>query len=315
MNRQPRTLWKILFWPFLLLFVLAALFGMVHWYLQLELQGFSLEIFDVRFLGLAVLFHGLALALSIGSWHVNLHQHGMHQLSLLQSLAMTGLSTLGKYTPGKVWGILARGAAVQKITGKAQTAATSALTEQIALLHSGAAVALLCLVASSGWGWPVISGIGLIAAATAFWLAHSGTPIWHLLRRIDRKGRLNDINPDRDFKAAYPWVFFGLCAMWLAASLVLWAGVRAYGMPAPPGLAEVTLITLLSYFAGFASFFAPAGLGVRDGIMVAMLTPHTGVGPALYISLLHRLITAGFDLVLGLLSLFLVKKNPLQHED
>jgi hypothetical protein len=315
MTRQPRTLWKVLFWPCLLLFVLSALFGMVHWYLQLDLQGFSLEIFDARYLCLAVLFHGIALALSIGSWHLNLHKHGLHHLPFLQSLAMTGLSTLGKYTPGKVWGILARGAAVQKIAGKTQTAATSALTEQIALLHSGAAVALLCLMAGSGWGWPAIAGSALIAAATAFWLAHSGTPVWHLLRRIDRKGRLHGINPDRDFKAAYPWVFSGLCAMWVAASLVLWAGVRAYGMPAPPDLAEVTLITLLAYFAGFAGFFAPAGLGIRDGIMVAMLTPHTGVGPALYISLLHRLITAGFDLVLGSLSLFLVDKNPLESKD
>lgn len=154
----------------------------------------------------------------------------------------------------------------------------------------------------------------LLAILSVHMLASSGAPLWHLLRRFDRAGRLQDLRPDQDFSAAYPYVCTGLFLMWLAASAVLWAAVRAYGTAVPPSFTEVTLITLLAYFAGFASIFAPAGLGVRDGIIAAMLATYTGAGPALYISLLHRLITAGFDLILGLLSLLLVEQKPLTKE-
>jgi len=315
MGNAAGSLWRLLFWPCLLLFVLISLLGLVHWYFKLDLNGFSLAIFDRSFMALAALFHALALALSIGSWHVNLNKHRMPQLSLLQSVAMTGLSTLGKYTPGKVWGLLARGAAVQRLSGKTQTAATSALTEQIALLHSGGSLAVICMLAAMDKSSSMMAPVLLLILISVPLLARSGTMLWPVLQRIDRAGRLQGMNPDQDFKEAYPLVFAGLLLMWLAASAVLWAAVRAYGTAKLPGFADLTLITLFAYFAGFASFFAPAGLGVRDGIMTAMLTPYTGVGPALYISLLHRLITAGFDLLLGILSLFLVEKKPPQHED
>ena len=62
---------------------------------------------------------------------------------------------------------------------------------------------------------------------------------------------------------------------------------------------------MLSYLGGFAAFFAPAGIGVREGLVVALLSPAIGINAALYIALLHRLITAGIDIALGALALLL----------
>lgn len=309
------TIWRFLFWPSILLFVLIALFGLLRWYLELELDAFSLAAFDLRFVVLAISFHALALLVSTSTWHLNLQKHGIRKLSPLQSLAMTGLGTLGKYTPGKVWGLLARGAAVQRLSGSTQTAATSALTEQVALLHSGGVLALLCLLRSTDNGWPLLLLTALGGILSSHAAANAGPLIWALFSRFDRRGRLQNINPDINFRAAYPTVFLGLLGMWLAAAAVLWASIHAIGTATPPNFSEATLITLLSYIGGFASFFSPAGLGVRDGIMAAMLTPHIGIAPALYVSLLHRLITAAFDLLLGLLSLVFLDKNSIPYED
>lgn len=310
----PGSIWRLLRWPSLVLFTLVPLLGLAHWYLQLDLDNFSLAILDQRFVMLSAAFHGLALALSISAWHINLKKHRIQQLSLLQSAAMTGLSALGKYTPGKVWGLLARGLAVQRLSGSTQTAAASALTEQVALLHSAAGLALLCLLATLDQGFSLMAGAMLLLIVSVPLLAGSSTLLWPLLQRLSPRGQLSALNPNQEIKGAYPIVFTGLFLMWMAASAVLWASVRAYGAATAPDFADATLITLLAYFGGFASVFAPAGLGVRDGIMAAMLAPFTGVAPAICIALLHRLITAGFDLLLGILALFAIAKRPPRRE-
>jgi len=65
----------------------------------------------------------------------------------------------------------------------------------------------------------------------------------------------------------------------------------------------------LSYLGGFIVLFAPGGIGIREGIMVALLSPVTGVTLAVAISALHRVITMLFDIVLGGLSLSINNKT------
>ena len=56
----------------------------------------------------------------------------------------------------------------------------------------------------------------------------------------------------------------------------------------------------LAWIAGFLIPGAPAGLGVREALFVALIAPEVGAGAALACAILHRLVTAIADLVVAL---------------
>lgn len=60
----------------------------------------------------------------------------------------------------------------------------------------------------------------------------------------------------------------------------------------------LTLVVFsLAWLAGFVTPGAPAGLGVREAVILAFLTPVFGVGVALSVGILHRLLCTIVDLV------------------
>lgn len=73
------------------------------------------------------------------------------------------------------------------------------------------------------------------------------------------------------------------------------------------GMGDAEIIPLVSIFAaawlaGFVTPGAPAGIGLREGILIASLSPMIGAGSAITAALLHRLVTALVDATIGLLA-------------
>jgi hypothetical protein len=52
-----------------------------------------------------------------------------------------------------------------------------------------------------------------------------------------------------------------------------------------------------SYVLGYLMIFAPAGLGPREGFLIALLTPYFGVGPSGVVAVIARLWTTAVELV------------------
>lgn len=309
MSSRKKKLTDALLWPVLMLVLITSLLAALHWYMSLNLGGFPFDAFAPGFLLLAAAFQALALCMAAIAWHMNLQLQGIQKLSLLQSLVMTGFSAIGKYIPGKIWGMLARGVAFYRISPQKDRIVLATLIEQLALLHSGLIMAALAFLAIQGH----TAGIGLlilISVPSVWWVASGGSQMLRLIRLLDRKKQLGNVWHPSDLRKSYPAVFLSLAFMWFMVVLALWFCVQAYGGEADMDLALVVLATVLSYLGSFAAFFSPAGLGVREGIIVAMLGPHVGVSAALYISVLHRLITAGCDVALGIVSLLFVNANP-----
>jgi uncharacterized membrane protein YbhN (UPF0104 family) len=80
--------------------------------------------------------------------------------------------------------------------------------------------------------------------------------------------------------------FTALCVLNGAAFLAV---LRAVG-DASPGLVAATGVNAAGWLVGFFAFFAPAGLGVREGGMAAMLAPLMPVDAAIVGVLLWRLV-------------------------
>ena len=90
--------------------------------------------------------------------------------------------------------------------------------------------------------------------------------------------------------------------------LGLWIVALAAGFSDSIDLGVATAVFALSWLLGFLAPGAPAGLGVREGIMVLMLSPLMPDSEALAFVLLARLVTLAGDAIIYLCSLALARR-------
>jgi uncharacterized membrane protein YbhN (UPF0104 family) len=86
--------------------------------------------------------------------------------------------------------------------------------------------------------------------------------------------------------------WFAAVICWLLQAISLWATLRAIGIDSVSLSADLpTLVAAVSFavVAGFASQI-PAGLGVRDALLMQLLIPVSGESNALIAAVLMRLI-------------------------
>ncbi len=182
---------------------------------------------------------------------------------------------LGKYLPGGVWtigaqGYTAHGAAVPWRLGVA-----------VGLLQIGT------LIVAGG----VIGGVGILAGVTPWnplWGAPlivvaviGGMPV--IVRRIGVSLLRPDEQPARG--PALPVVGWSF-AYWGGTTL---AAVGAGLALAPDAIGTILVASTLGYAAGALVIIAPAGIGVREAVVVATLAPAVGFATAAAIALLLRL--------------------------
>jgi uncharacterized membrane protein YbhN (UPF0104 family) len=106
-----------------------------------------------------------------------------------------------------------------------------------------------------------------------------------------------------------------LTLSFLLAALSFYSVVCA--MTAGATLSSVTGIFVLAWTVGFLVPGAPAGIGLREAILIGFLSPMIGSGNAVASAILHRLITAGTDSAVavgGYAWLFLAKKKKSAND-
>ena len=69
----------------------------------------------------------------------------------------------------------------------------------------------------------------------------------------------------------------------------------------------------LAWVVGFVAVFAPAGAGVREAIMVAVLSTHTTADVALTVALVTRALGVVSDVVTGVAAAGLIGRRRLQR--
>jgi uncharacterized membrane protein YbhN (UPF0104 family) len=218
---------------------------------------------------------------------------------------------LGKYVPGKALAILLRVAAVRRWVISIRIAVVSSLLETLTMMAVGAflAAALAVVVLR------LEPRIAAFAGAVALLVGLPTLP--PVARRLARFGvqRLKDENQNAsDMEAPIPadidaslhginvrllatgWLAAALC--WVLLGLSLWTTLRSMGILLDP-LGDLPLLVAavaLAVVAGFASML-PGGLGVRDALLMQLLTPTCGAANALVAALFMRLVWLVSELV------------------
>ncbi|MFC4561997.1 lysylphosphatidylglycerol synthase transmembrane domain-containing protein [Nocardiopsis mangrovi] len=208
---------------------------------------------------------------------------------------------LGKYLPGSVWAFvaqveLARDHEVARQRGITATVLAVAVTLTVNLAVAAATLPFTSEDAARRWWWALAVAPVLLAALHPRVL----TPVIHAAVRLARRSRTV---PDEELErvsgrgmaAAVGWSV----AAWVPLSLSIWllvAGVDD-GARGPGALAASAGAYALAWTLGVLVVIAPAGLGIRELVLVVALAPLIDPGSALIVAALSRLVTTLGDIL------------------
>jgi len=220
------------------------------------------------------------------------------------SFRIVMVANLGRYLPGKLWPLAGLAILSRREGIPASTGTTAGLLVQGFSLAGAAVVALPILLLGVGQGVdpsaaesalgglpapPPGAGLaGLVAVGVLLLLvllasvpAVTGSGL-RLLFRLARR------DPE---EAPRPGASFG--PRWLLLHTLLWVGyglafalfLHGLGFDVPVGV-SVPAFTA-AYLLGYVALFAPAGIGIREGVLIAFLQPSLG-GAAAAVAVLAR---------------------------
>lgn len=230
------------------------------------------------------------------SWPLTLRQLG-EPIPLLEGIRIGLISQAGKYLPGNIAHYLGRGGLAAAAGIPIKASSVSVAVELTSALSAGILLACVMLYIEpiTVDFLPALSAgeilLGSASAAIAL-----GVVIWSV-----RKG--------------YSAYLFALPTACLATSFAF-SGLSFHALVVALGHTEVSMAAAigafaLAWIAGFILPGAPAGLGVREAVLISFVGPVIGPGPALASVLLHRLITAVIDGLAALLGYFWLASTSL----
>jgi uncharacterized membrane protein YbhN (UPF0104 family) len=222
-------------------------------------------------LGAAVVLAAVATVAAALIWLAILNSLGVR--THLRSAGIFVQAQLGKYIPGSVWQYAGRAAVARSQGLPVRPVAVSLPIEFAASAIAAGATGAFLL----GW-WGA-----LIVAAAAI-----------ILVVVERPARLRAVAVPATLRATLLYV-----TVWLLLGVSFW--LCAYGLVGVPAedLAYYTGSFAIAWLAGLLAIYAPGGLGVREAVLVALLSGRIGAANALVVAAAHRLILVLVDVGLA----------------
>ena len=213
-------------------------------------------------------------------------------LRYLQGARLYNLSQLGKYLPGSIWQFVGRAAAYKNLGATFPQIRDSLLTESLWILCAAALVGAL------------LTGPGIVEVVTqalspalAWWLAGL-LAVGLLVVAAVAVYRWSALLAYLELLVPPMRAVVVQAAIWVLLGAAFWCLLVASGIYA--GIVFSIGLFAAAYAVGFMVPFAPAGLGIRDGILVLGLLPFTTTAEAVAIALLARVVYLVVDVVLAL---------------
>lgn len=260
---------------------------------------------DPRILPLALSFPFLlgVFFLAASFWGRMARELGASDPGAWASFRIVMVANLGRYLPGKLWPLAGLAFLARREGIPASTGSAAGVLIQGFSLAGAAVVALpaLWMGAAGGRGDPVGShatgGAGLAAAGVLLLLVTLASVPAVTSRGIRLLFRAAGRDPA---EAPRPAASFG--PRWCLLHVILWCGYGAAfglflrGLGFDVTLTESVPAFTAAYLLGYVALFAPAGIGIREGFLIAFLQPSLG-GAAAAVAVLARVWMTVVELV------------------
>jgi uncharacterized membrane protein YbhN (UPF0104 family) len=220
-------------------------------------------------------------------------------------------SQLGKYLPGSVWqyagrvgiarryglglGVGLASIGVEVVASSIAAAAAGLLILDAKQAGAGLAGAAVLLVAATAWRQRLADAASRLTKLAASRVAVDGAVLRSAVLTL----------PIAVVLYLVVWALYGI-SFWLTARALF--GVSATQIPVYMGTFS------LAWLAGFAAVFAPGGVGVREAVIVALLSSRLGEANAIVLAASSRVVLTAIDLVAGGLSIA-VSLRPRRQND
>lgn len=212
-------------------------------------------------------------------------------LPLPTSARIMFVGQLGKYLPGAVWAFvgqmeLARDHDVARSRGVASSLLAVAVTMTVNLLVAAATLPLTSPDTAQRWWWALACAPVLLVALHPRVVDRA----LGVAARLDPRGNTGVQGRQRvsgrGMAAALVWSVLA----WVPMSLHVWALTAGAGGDGVGALPVAAGAYALAWTVGVLVVVAPAGLGVRELVLVAGLSPVLAPGSALVVAALSRLV-------------------------
>jgi uncharacterized membrane protein YbhN (UPF0104 family) len=237
------------------------------------------------------------------------------RIGLAESFIHTTLVNLGKYFPGKIWGILARGWRLSERhdASPADILRTTYIEQYYLFLCAGVVSAILAAALFPSLLLIVGAALGIIFVAVSPYVhRHFARVFVWLLSRLQRTAG----SPDAKWSDApmrqrdNVFLFAGFFCMWLLSGVFFYAVYLSIfpGTPAADEFALMTLANTVAIVAGFVAVFAPGGIGVREGVSAAILSARMPIADALMLGVVFRIWVVAFEILAGVLAFAVTRR-------
>ncbi|HXM37177.1 MAG TPA: lysylphosphatidylglycerol synthase domain-containing protein [Gemmatimonadales bacterium] len=299
MTNTRRWLWAIQGAVALVVVVLVARTVQRNW---TEFRSLHVNL-DVQpgWLALATLAVFLTYAFYIESWR-RLLAGWAQRIPFGVAARVWSLSNLGRYVPGKIWSVTGLVVLAQRAGVRGGAAAASAVAFQALVLGTGVAVVAAATPQATS-ALRLVAGFGLALASLGV-LVWGPTARW-LGRLMSTASPLTPL-PLSAVALAGALMFLG----WLTYGVAFWLFVRGLLPDTHLTYAAAAGAFTLSYILGTLALFAPGGIGVRELVMISLLTPALGSGGAVAVSVGSRVLLTVTEAGAALLAIVLVRHSP-----
>lgn len=267
---------------------------------------------------LAATVQGAAVILLMRLWRSLLMSAVAIHISDAEAIVHIGMTLAGKYIPGKLWGLFTRGVLLaEKSPSLADTVAVS-IAEQGVVMHAALVTAALSF-GMTRWLGEGESGYFFLAAVltafsvvvVAFSLPRIGKTLANWFRFIPRARSLESGVWIAIAGKRYMVLLAGFSGYWVLNAGVLfalsWPAFSAETLPL--AAAQVLMAVPVAVVAGFLALWLPGGIGVREGVLVALIAGLVPLKDAVGISLMFRCWCVGLDVCLGVAAVALQRRS------
>lgn len=271
--------------------------------LRHEARALSIPVLALAFLaGLG----GLGCSLMV--WRSALGDLGS-RISVGDACRIMFVGQLGKYVPGSVWPVLGQmELGAQRGVPRGRSALSLVVSAAVMVCTGGLVAAVTLAISAPGssvrYLWVLLAvpvGVVLLSPPVL-------NRFLRLTLRILRRPSIEERVSLEGLTFAACWGVLG----WLlngAMTYILMARLDGHGLDV--ALASIGAYAL-SWVAGYLAVFAPAGAGVREAVMVAVLSTQTKASIALVVALVTRALAVGADAVAGGLGASLMGRHQLR---